>query len=165
MRSLLPLSAVSMLAFASPALGQAAAAPKPVSKAEYLKIVDGRFGGIDANHDGVITKAELSTAEDKMAQQLTAARNQRMREEFNKLDTNKDGKLSFDEFMAAAPPVRAAQTPDQIIQALDKNHDGKISADEFRAPEIAKFSRGRHQSRRDRDDRRGQGCGRPQIGS
>jgi len=138
MRSLLLVSAASMLAFASPALGQAAA-PKPVSKADYLKTVDGRFGAIDTNHDGVLTKAELSAAEDKMAQQLTAARNQRMREEFNKLDTNKDGKLSFDEFMAAAPPVRAAQTPDQIIQALDKNHDGKISADEFRAPEIARF--------------------------
>ena len=43
--------------------------------------------------------------------------------------------------MAAAPSVRAAQTPDQIIQMYDKNKDGKVSAEEFRAPELAKFQK------------------------
>ena len=142
MKSLLFVSAASLLATASPALVQAqAAAPKNISRADYLKAIDSRFGAIDANHDGIVTKAELAAIEAQVAQQLTTARNQKMRDEFNKLDTNKDGKLSLDEFMAAAPPIRAAQTPDQIIQQLDKNHDGKISADEFRAPEIAKFSK------------------------
>jgi hypothetical protein len=141
MRSLLLFPAASLLAFGSAAIGQGAPAGKPVSKADYMKIIDARFAAIDTNHDGVVSKAELAAAEQKLVQQLTAARNQKMREEFNKLDTNKDGKLTFDEFMAAAPPVRAAQTPDQIIQALDKNHDGKISADEFRAPEIVKFDK------------------------
>src|SRR5205085_9923791 len=142
MKSPLFASAATLMVLASPALGQAAGnAPKPVSKADYVKAIDSRFGAIDSNHDGIITKAELGAAEQKVGQQLTTARNQKMREEFNKLDTNKDGKLSFDEFMAAAPPVRAAQTPDQIIQMYDKNKDGKVSADEFRAPELVKFEK------------------------
>ena len=134
--------AATLMAIASPALGQAAGnAPKPVSKADYLKTIDSRFGAIDTNHDGIITKVELTAAEQNVGQQLTTARNQKMRDQFNKLDTNKDGKLSFDEFMAAAPAVRAAQTPDQIIQMYDKNKDGKVSAEEFRAPELAKFQK------------------------
>jgi Ca2+-binding EF-hand superfamily protein len=43
--------------------------------------------------------------------------------------------------MAAAPPLRTAESPEQMIARLDSNHDGKVSADEFRAPELAKFNR------------------------
>jgi Ca2+-binding EF-hand superfamily protein len=106
-----------------------------------MKGVDIRFANLDTNHDGFITKAELDAAEVRTVQQLTAARNQRLREEFTRLDTNKDGKLSFEEFIAAAPPFHPRQSPDQLVQQYDANHDGKISTDEFRAPEIAKFSK------------------------
>jgi len=58
-----------------------------------------------------------------------------------KYDTNKDGQLSFQEFLAAAPGLRPNESPDDLLRKLDTNHDGKISADEFRAPELAKFNR------------------------
>jgi Ca2+-binding EF-hand superfamily protein len=141
---LLLLASAALLAADSAAAQkpqQNANQPHNISRAEYLKSVTQRFTDIDTNHDGVVTKQELAVAEAKLAQQLTAARDQKMRAEFSQLDTNHDGKLSLEEFMAAAPQVRAAQTPDQIIQQLDTNHDGTISADEFRAPEIAKFNK------------------------
>ena len=60
---------------------------------------------------------------------------------FVELDANKDGKLTLDEFLAAAPPIKTAETPEQMLQRLDTNHDGKVSIDEFRAPQLATFNK------------------------
>jgi len=125
---------------ASAALAQAAA-PKSVSRADYVKGIDTRFGNIDANHDGFLTTPELTAAEAKASQQLTAARNQAARTQFNQADTNKDGKLSIDEFLAAQPPIKARETPAQLISMLDGNKDGKISAEEFRNSQMAPFNK------------------------
>ena len=43
--------------------------------------------------------------------------------------------------MAAAPPVRTSETPDQVMARLDADHDGTVSIEEFRAPELVKFNR------------------------
>ena len=140
---LILVSAAALLASSSVALAQTApaAAPKPITRAAYVKTVDSRFGAIDVNHDGIITKAELVAEQQRELQQMAARIRQQLEARFRQLDTNKDGQLSLQEFIAAAPPLRTAQTPDQMIQQLDTNHDGKISAEEFRAPELAKFSR------------------------
>jgi Ca2+-binding EF-hand superfamily protein len=129
------------LVFAAPtlALGSAAAAqsasaisaPKPVPRADFIKKIDAQFGALDANHDGVVTVAELQAAQ-------THALQQRLQAEFRRLDTNRDGQLSFQEFAAAA---HANVTADQIVQKLDTNHDGKLGADEFRAPQLANFAK------------------------
>ena len=65
----------------------------------------------------------------------------KLRDAFQKLDTNKDGKLSLQEFMASEPGIKTSQTPDQMLQSLDSNHDGKVSLEEFRAPQTALFNR------------------------
>ena len=65
MKSLLFASAATLMVLASPALGQAAGnAPKPVSKADYVKAIDSRFGAIDSNHDGIISSAEITSVVD-----------------------------------------------------------------------------------------------------
>lgn len=119
----------------------AAAQQKPVSRAEWAKTVDAHFAQLDANHDGVVTKAELASEQQRELAQAKAAIEQQMRARFNQLDTNKDGQLSFQEFLAMAPALKATESPDQILQRLDTNHDGKITAAEFRAPELAKFDK------------------------
>lgn len=118
----------------------AVAQQKAISRTEYMKEVDASFARIDTNHDGVISPAEMAAEQQRELQQAKAAVEQQMRAKFNQLDTNHDGQLSFQEFMAAAPPLRTNESPEQVMKALDTNHDGKISAEEFRAPRIAKFN-------------------------
>jgi EF-hand domain pair/EF hand len=116
-------------------------APKPIPRADYIKTIDARFNGADANHDGQVTKAEALAQQQRDLAGAKGRVNQQLQESFNRLDTNHDGKLSLQEFMGAAPPVKVAEGPDQMIARLDTNKDGKISAAEFRAPELAKFNR------------------------
>jgi Ca2+-binding EF-hand superfamily protein len=135
------LLASAAAALGSAALAQSAPAPKPIARADYLKTVDGHFASMDANHDGVVTKAELTAEQQRELQQTKARIEQQLRLRFSQLDTNKDGQLTIQEFLAIAPPLHTAENPDQALQRLDTNHDGKVSAAEFRAPEIAKFSK------------------------
>ena len=133
-----------ILACATIALGAAASAqnaPKPVSRGDYLKIVDGRFNNADTNHDGFVSKAEMVAQQQRDVQQAKAALAKKLQDEFKRLDTNHDGKLSLEEFMAAAPAIRVGENADQMMQRLDTNHDGRMSAEEWRSPELAKFNR------------------------
>ena len=95
---------------------------------------------MDLNHDGQLNKAEVTAQVARDLQQAKAAINNQLVAGFKRLDTNKDRQLSFQEFLAAAPPIKSNQNPDQVLQGLDANHDGKISLDEFRAPQAAKFN-------------------------
>jgi hypothetical protein len=134
----LPASAQAAPAKAAPAQ---AAAPQQVTKADFLKDVDTRFNAIDANHDGVITKEEIAAAQAKALQQAQAAEDQRMEAEFKKLDTNKDGQLSFAEFKAAAPALRVGESADQMLASLDANKDGKVTKQEYEARPLANFEK------------------------
>ena len=133
-----------ILACAVAAFGTAAAAqnaPKPIPRADYMKIVDSRFNGGDTNHDGYVSKAELVAQQARDLDEARARIAKNTRDKFNQLDINHDGRLTLQEFMALAPAVRAGKTADETMQQFDSNHDGRISAEEFRAPEIAKFNK------------------------
>jgi TolA-binding protein len=126
------------------ALGSAAAAqnaPKPVSRADYVKIVNTRFSTMDTNHDGNISKDELAAQQQRDLAQARARIEQQLRDAFKRLDTNKDGALSLPEFLASTPAIKTNETPDQVLRLLDSNHDGKVSPEELRAPELAKFNK------------------------
>ena len=84
-----------------------------------------RQGGLmamaDANHDGKISKAEL-----------TAALNAR----FDKLDANHDGKLTKEDWA-----LNREARLDERFAAMDTDHNGQISKAEFKAAHQARFDR------------------------
>lgn len=128
----------------TPALAQGAAqqqAPATMTKAEMTKNVDARFAAIDTNKDGVLVKDEIAAVQSKVLEQAQAARQQRMEAEFKKLDTDNNGALSLAEFRLAAPPVRAGETPDQVLAEIDANKDGRVTAIEYRTTPLANFDK------------------------
>ena len=120
---------------ASPALPQAAAAPKgpqAVSKAVYLSRVDSGFTAIDGNKDGFVDRAEYEAAE---AKAIAVRRAQILKQD-------KSGSLSLTEFnsLVAAEPTRKPDVTPRMTR-LDNNKDGRVSMAENRAPATAQFER------------------------
>lgn len=134
--------AVSVAAAASaqaPA-GGAAPAPQTAERSELVKKLDDSFNRVDVNNDGFLSRDEVASAGTKALQQAQENVEDRMDEEFKKLDTDKNNQLSLAEFKAAAK-VRANVNPDQALQRLDSNKDGKISAAEYKSTALASFDK------------------------
>ena len=130
------------LGISTEAVAQAAApsgpgAPEPVTRAMVIGNATGEFARMDANHDGVLSKAEIEQYERAKIEAMAQARNKMV---FDQLDTNHDGMLSRDEFarIVGTPP---ALNVDPLVAQLDTNHDGKISRDEYVNGILAKFDR------------------------
>jgi len=135
-RSLILLVAAPALALGSPAHGQVPAPAKQLSRTDLAKRLDAQFSAVDANRDGVITKAEFEAAQLRGLQQRIAS-------QFKQLDTNHDGQLSLQEFAAIAQAQMQilGQVTDRLMQTVDANHDGKITPNELRAPQLANFDK------------------------
>jgi len=140
------LFAAAMSVLGIPALAQKTPpaqprGPEPVTRNAYAGTVETNFARMDTNHDGIVTKAELGAEQQHNVDLVKSRLTQQMLAKFKQLDTNKDGQLSFQEFAAATPAVKVAETTDQTLQSLDSNHDGKVTLAEFRAIQLAKFDR------------------------
>ena len=72
----------------------------PMTRADVQAKVQARFAEVDANHDGVVTRAEFDAYRAKMQADRTARRAAHRAEMFSRLDTNKDGQISQAEFAA-----------------------------------------------------------------
>ena len=118
-----------------------AAAPKPVTRAQFLANYQARFNAADSNHDGVLDSSEIAAAQQKQLQAARARQQHELEAEFNRLDTNHDGQLSKAEFMAAARPITLRETPQQVIAAMDSNKDGKITLQEYETGPLANFNK------------------------
>ncbi len=98
------------------------------------------FQKADVDKDGKVTLAELTAAiEAHMQGQREAA--------FTRMDSNGDGQISKEEFLAFEPPgqdgkdgakQRRGPDPAEIFKRMDRNGDGVITADEAKRPEPGK---------------------------
>jgi hypothetical protein len=81
--------------------------PAPKTRVELQAMIAQHFKAADTNNDGVVTKAELDAARDKMREKMRAEfeakRVARRAEIFAMLDKDKNGSLSKQEFTAAPP--------------------------------------------------------------
>lgn len=119
------LAGAIALVLAAPAMAQMPPT-SPQNGTQYLAAQNAQFDSTDANHDGVVTKAELSSA---MAQMMGAEPPAEMLDAIYKMmDTNGDGKATAAEGAAAAQ-ARFAR--------WDTNHDGTLSVEEQQAGMMA----------------------------
>jgi hypothetical protein len=140
------LLTVFLTTAATAAAAQNATAPAPgpqsLTRTTFMQKVDSSFVTVDANKDGFMDRAEIEAAELKALTARKAALMRQREEIYRKLDTNKDGALSLQEFNA---PVVAVAVPKgnatPVLGRLDTNKDGKISLSENRAPAMAQFDR------------------------
>jgi len=116
-----------------------------------LKVI---FDGIDANDDGSVSKAELTAALDKDACLGALIKEAGLNTSFSvldSLDTNKDGRVTWDEFhfhlkkaaveeVKATGDLAAAEAPadekalaqlKKIFDSMDANKDGTVSKSEL----------------------------------
>jgi Ca2+-binding EF-hand superfamily protein len=100
-----------------------------VSREEHEEAADRRFEEMDTNDDDKVTVTELEAAQTKMmggkrAKPSGAAGEPSAADKLQRMDNNRDGVLSEDEFEAGA---------DQMFQMLDANSDGFITKAELDA--------------------------------
>ena len=95
-----------------------------VSKAEWLAYQEKIFEALDKNKTGIIDEKEFLTPSSEMASFATGgyARGQQTKEMMHKIDTDGDGTVSHDEFIAY-------QT--KLFDMMDKNHMGSLGPQEF----------------------------------
>jgi len=116
----------SLLAFGMAAGAGAQMMGGPISRADFLAVGKAQFTATDADHDGVMTKDELSAA---ITKQMGSAPPQDMIDQiFKMLDTNGDGK-------ATAAEVEASQA--SRFDQWDTNHDATLTPEEAEAGRAA----------------------------
>lgn len=101
-------------------------ARQPVVLSEAYEKILAHAAELDANTDGRIDAAEILAAREKRQRMRTEAR-------LSRLDTNGDGSVSVEEFVAHRQ---------SRLTALDTDADGIVSAEEFRQAGPKRHSHG-----------------------
>jgi Ca2+-binding EF-hand superfamily protein len=110
----------------------------PLARSTFISTMDSEYRKLDINKDNSVSKAEVQTANQRMAQ---AAAAQRARAVFESFDADRNGQINVDEFVRAQ--VAAVKKEDfmAVANRLDANRDQKISIVEYRALTLASFDR------------------------
>jgi Ca2+-binding EF-hand superfamily protein len=115
-------------------------AEQPLTRAMVQSRVAAMFSKLDANHDGFITKDELSTVEAQRAQNIEErAAKFDPSKIFDRIDANHDGKITLAEVNAlrskragAAAGAQPQETSFKgILAQADTNKDGVVTRAEF----------------------------------
>jgi hypothetical protein len=128
---------LALALFAAPTLAQdlSVLPDRPIARSEVEAAVKRQFAGMDANHDGVVTRAEFERfrARQKPATGIDALTHV-SEHWFDKVDADGDGRVTYAE--ASSRPLR-------LFDMADINHDGTVSPSERQAAEALKGLLGR----------------------
>jgi len=95
---------------------------QPISKADFLTRSRAQFAALDADHDGIVTKDELTAG---MAKDFGGAPPPQLIDRiFASIDKNGDGK---------ATAAEAEETAAARFDQWDANHDGTLTPEEMMA--------------------------------
>lgn len=76
----------------------------PLTRAAAEAMAADRFARLDTDHDQIVTRAEIAAAHATMRARGAARMQAHRAAMFDRIDTNKDGQISRQEFVDAAPP-------------------------------------------------------------
>lgn len=120
----------------TPAPSQAAQSAD-VPRAVFIATMDAEFRRRDSNGDGTLVASELQQFE---AREALAAARLANRDLFTRLDRDRNGALSPEEFAALVGPIPPPNISAQMLR-LDSNRDQKVSIVEYRAATLTAFDR------------------------
>ena len=123
---------------ADAASAQAPGGPRPITRSTFIATMDGEYGKLDTNRDKIVTRNEIDAQQRRIAEAKVAGE---ARVIFKRLDTDGNGQISPQEFVAAN--LARLKQPDgsQVMQRLDTNRDQKVSVVEYRILTLANFDR------------------------
>lgn len=115
--------AAAILVTGAPAVAQAQALPdRPITRKEVIAGVQRQFAAMDANHDGVVSRAEFEAYRARTADAPAASPFEHVGGHwFEHADAAGDGRVTFAE--AQARPL-------QMFDMADSDHDGVVSLQE-----------------------------------
>lgn len=142
MRLLFPAAAALAVAASAPAQGDDGFPNRPIARAEVMAGVRRHFAGVDANRDGIVSRAEFDAyraridsgrAPPEPSEGLASIGRIGARW-FEKNDANGDGRVTWTE---------AEARPSELFDQIDSDHDGVISLSERRVAMMMLMMRGR----------------------
>lgn len=146
-----PALAQTVQAAAEPAHGQHdEMRMEPVTRAQMLQKVQSHFARVDADNDGVVTKAEMQAMRGARHERMEKHAGMRREHTFERLDTNDDGSISRSEFDAAHAGMaghngkaghKRMRMHGQIFEMADANNDGRVTLQEATAAAAEHFDR------------------------
>lgn len=113
-------------------------APIAIPRANFIADMTAQFQKLDANRDGVVTRAEIEAAQQQALAAISLAQTKAV---FARIDADHNGQISFDEFLHATAPTPSAVNAMPVLQRFDADHNGQISLVEYRAATLANFDR------------------------
>jgi Ca2+-binding EF-hand superfamily protein len=118
--------------------GAAAAQSGSISRTRFTADMDAQFKAIDTDGNGLLSAPEIEASQRAAA---AAAASKRNRTLFEALDTDRDGRLTQQEFdrFNNPPPNTANAAP--MLGRMDSNRDRQVSLAEHRAALLANFDR------------------------
>lgn len=99
-----------------------------ISKSEYMAHCEKVFQMLDTNGDGVLTKQEAGQNVMKLMTEAKQKAMEKASQQFARIDTNNDGKISLDEWQSALPNAPMAE---EWFAAADANGDGFLTQEEI----------------------------------
>ncbi|MDQ3078273.1 MAG: hypothetical protein M3Q83_05460 [Pseudomonadota bacterium] len=133
-RLTLAVVAASLVAGAAPPPPSA----QPLTRAAFIATMDGQYRVIDGNKDGIVTSAEIDQHQQRLA---IGSATSRARASFARIDTDRNGQVSPDEFVRANLASLKKADSAAILTRLDTNRDKRVTLVEYRVLTLAGFDR------------------------